>query len=306
MRVVVSGATGVIGQRVVDALVARGDSVVALSRSRAGAESRLNAAASVSEWGDPLSDPAPADALAGADAVIHLLGEPVSQRWTARARTAITESRVQGTRNLVAAIRALPESERPAVLVSQSATGYYGPRGPEPLDESAAPGDDFLASVVIAWEAEAMAAAELCRVVCTRTGVVLAPSGGALDKMLPIFKLGVGGPVGGGKQYVPWIHIDDAVSALLYAVDDRELSGAVNVTAPSPATNRDLSLALGRALHRPAFWPVPGLAVKLLYGAMSTIVLTGQNAVPAALLDAEFPFRYAELEPALAAVVTAQ
>jgi uncharacterized protein (TIGR01777 family) len=306
MRVVVTGATGVIGQRVVNALIARGDSVIALSRNRSTAESRLNAAASVSEWADPLTTPAPTDALAGADAIIHLLGEPVSQRWTTRAQSAIAESRVKGTRNLVAAIRALPESERPAVLVSQSATGYYGPRGPERLDESAAPGKDFLASVVIAWEAEAMAASDLCRVVCTRTGVVLAPSGGALDKMLPIFKLGVGGPVGGGKQYVPWIHIDDAVGALLYAVDETALSGAVTVTAPAPATNRQLSLALGHALHRPAFWPVPGLAVKLLYGAMSTIVLTGQNAVPTALLDASYPFHFSELEPALDAVVSAQ
>jgi uncharacterized protein (TIGR01777 family) len=288
---------------VVDALVARGDSVVALSRDRAAAAARLNAAASVHEWADPLSTPAPSEALAGADAVIHLLGEPVSQRWTARAKTAITDSRVLGTRHLVAGLAALPEADRPTVLVSQSATGYYGPRGPEPIDESAPAGSDFLAGVVVAWEAEAHAASDLCRVVCTRTGVVLAPSGGALDKMLPIFKLGIGGPVGGGQQYVPWIHIDDTVGALLCAADDRELSGPVNLTAPAPATNQELSHALGRVLHRPAFWPVPGAAVKLLYGAMATIVLTGQNVVPAHLLEVKFPFRYPELEPALAAVV---
>jgi uncharacterized protein (TIGR01777 family) len=304
MRVVVTGATGLIGSGVVEALLARGDSVVALSRNASSAQERLGPNVDVREWAEPTSTPAPADALAGADAVIHLLGEPVSQRWTFQARAAINSSRVLGTRNLVAGLRALGESDRPSVLVSQSATGYYGPHGSGRIDETTAPGDDFLASVVVAWEAEAEAAAELCRVVCTRTGVVLAPKGGALDKMLPVFRLGIGGPVAGGGQYVPWIHVDDVISALVRAVDDGSLVGPVNLTAPQPATNRQLSHALGRVLHRPAFWPVPGVALKLLYGEMSTLVLTGQNAVPARLGEAGFTFRYPELEMALEAVVS--
>jgi uncharacterized protein (TIGR01777 family) len=297
MRVVVTGATGLIGRGVVDALLERGDSVVALSRDAAGATKRLNPRAEVQEWAEPTSTPAP---------IIHLLGEPVSQRWTFRSKAAINGSRVLGTRNLVAGIRALGTDVRPSVLVSQSATGYYGPRGAEPVDESTGPGDDFLASVVVAWEAEAAEASDLCRVVMTRTGVVLAPKGGALDKMLPIFRLGIGGPIGGGGQYVPWIHVDDVVAALLCATDDPTLSGPVNLTAPTPATNRELSYALGRVLHRPAFWPVPGFAVKLLYGSMATIVLTGQKALPERLNSVSFQFRYPELEPALTAVVTDQ
>jgi uncharacterized protein (TIGR01777 family) len=304
MRVVITGATGLIGRGVIDALRQRGDTVVALSRNRASAAERLGPEVEVHEWAQPTASPAPAAALAGADAVIHLLGEPVAQRWTARAQSAIRDSRVLGTRNLVTGLRTVPASERPTVLVSQSATGYYGPRDATPLDESAAPGHDFLADVVVGWETEAEEAEDLGRVVLTRTGVVLAPAGGALDKMLPFFRLGLAGPIAGGQQYVPWIHVDDVVGALLRGVDDPALSGAVNVTAPLPVTNRELSSALGRALHRPAFWPVPGAAVKLLYGAMATIVVTGQRAVPKQLEQVGYAFRYPQLDQALAAVVS--
>lgn len=303
MRVVVTGATGLIGKSVVEALTERGDSVVALSRHRDRAAQVLGASVEVLEWAQPTREPAPSAALAGADAIIHLLGEPVAQRWTEEARTAIRDSRVLGTRNLVRTLQTLPESERPRVLVSQSATGFYGPRGSEPLDEHSAAGDDFLARVVVDWEAEARTAEDVARVVLTRTGVVLAPSGGALDKMLPFFKLGIGGPVGGGGQYVPWIHLADVVGGLLAALDDGSLSGPVNLTAPEPATNAELSHALGRALHRPAFWPVPGAALKLLYGGMSTIVLTGQRAVPQALEQSGYAFAQPQLEGALADVV---
>ncbi len=304
MRVVVTGATGLIGRGVIDALHQRGDSTVALSRHRASAAQRLGPDVEVHEWAQPTSSPAPAAALAGADAVIHLLGEPVAQRWTAEAQAAIRDSRVLGTRNLVAGLRAVPDSDRPRVLVSQSATGYYGPRDSTPLDEAAPAGHDFLADVVVGWETEAEEAEDLGRVVCTRTGVVLAPEGGALDKMLPFFRLGVGGPVAGGKQYVPWIHVDDVIGGLLRALDDPALSGAVNLTAPAPATNAELSHALGRALHRPAFWPIPGAAVKLLYGGMATIVTTGQRAVPKALEGVGYTFAYPKLDAALDAVVS--
>jgi uncharacterized protein (TIGR01777 family) len=239
-------------------------------------------------------------ALTGRDAVIHLLGENVAQRWTDEAKLEIRESRELGTRRLVDGLRALPQSERPAVLVSMSAIGYYGARGDEIVDEGAEPGDDFLAEVVAAWEREARAAEGLdIRVVRARTGVVVAEGGGALEKMLPPFKLGVGGPVAGGKQYVPWIHLDDVVGGLLFLLDSAGASGAYNLTAPEPVTNKDLSKALGRVLRRPAVAPVPALALKLLYGEMGRIVTTGVRAVPARLQAAGYEFRQPDLQEAL-------
>jgi uncharacterized protein len=299
MRVVITGATGTIGVALATALHARGGAVMALSRDAERGRRVLGAHADVLAWPDPLRTPAPADALRGADAVVHLLGEPVAQRWTDGSKRNIRESRVRSTRNLVSALNALPDDERPAVLVSQSATGYYGPRGDEPLDESAAAGSDFLAEVVTAWEYEARRADPKMRVALTRTGVVLSPSGGALAKMLPFFKLGVGGPVAGGHQYVPWIHLDDVVGALLCAVDSAAASGPINVTAPNPATNAQLSAVLGRVLHRPAVLPVPGFAVKLLYGEMAEVVTTGVRARPARLQQLGYPFTHPELEEAL-------
>jgi uncharacterized protein len=302
-RVVVTGATGTLGSAVVQALLERGDSVVALSRDAERGRSKLPDGVEAQTWADPLSGPPPADALAGADAVIHLLGEPVAQRWTDQARRAIRESRTIGTRNLVDGLLGLGDDRRPAVLVSQSATGYYGPRGDEALDEHAAPGSDFLAGVVNAWEAEAGRASERMRVVTTRTGVVLSPKGGALAQMLPFFRLGLGGPVAGGRQYVPWVHLHDVAGALLYCLDTDGARGAVNLTAPNPVTNSRLSKALGRALSRPAVLPAPGFALRLLYGEMAEIVTTGQRAIPARLRELGYRFRFEEIEPALADVL---
>jgi uncharacterized protein len=187
------------------------------------------------------------------------------------------------------------------VLVSQSASGYYGAHGDEPVAESAPPADgEFLAEVTVDWEREARAVEELgLRVVLTRTGVVLSESGGALEKMLPFFRLGIGGPVAGGDQYLPWIHSDDAVGALLFCLDKAQASGPVNVAAPSPATNKELSKALGRVLRRPAFAPVPGFAVKLLYGDMAEMVTTGVRMVPKRLEELGYRFEHTQLEPAL-------
>lgn len=304
MRVLLTGATGMIGLAVSDALRARGDQLVALSRDPERGQRVLGADAEVHAWALPAEEPPPPASFKDVSAVIHLLGEPVDQRWSEDAKIKIRESRVLGTRSLVSALRALPAADRPAVLVSQSATGYYGPRGDAPLDEDASGGDDFLAGVVTAWEHEAAVAAELLRVVCTRTGVVLSPSGGALAKMLPFFKLGIGGPVAGGRQYVSWIHLDDVVGAVLRCVDDTAAEGPVNVTAPNPVTNAELSGALGHVLGRPAVLPVPGLAVKLLYGEMAQIVTTGQRAVPARLTSLGYEFRHTELEAALRNVLT--
>lgn len=293
-----------IGSAVCLELLTRGDLPVALSRDPAGSAGKLPEAVEWRAWKDPLAIPPPAEALEGADGVIHLLGEPVSQRWTAEAKQRIRDSRVLSTRMLVAALQELPEGQRPPVLVSQSATGYYGPRGTEELDETAVPGNDFLAAVVSAWEHEALAAASVCRVAVTRTGVVLSPSGGALAKMLPFFRAGIGGPVAGGHQYVPWIHVDDVVSALLFCLDSTAAQGPLNATAPAPVENAELSRALGHVLHRPAVLPVPALALKALYGEMAEIVTTGQRALPRRLIELGFNFRHGELEPALRDVLT--
>jgi uncharacterized protein (TIGR01777 family) len=301
-RVAVTGASGLIGPRLVAGLHAHGWQVTALSRDPERARAKLAGPAAqpleAVAW-DPLREPAPAEALAGRDAVVHLAGEPIAQRWTAPAKRAIRESRVVGTRNLIEGLRALPDS-RPRALVSSSAIGYYGPHGEEPLDEEAPVGRDFLAQVCAEWEAEAQAAADLgVRVVQVRTGIVLDRGGGALAQMLTPFRLGVGGPVAGGKQFISWIHPEDLVGLMVAALEDESWRGAVNATAPSPVTNGEFSKALGRALHRPALLPVPELALRLLYGEMAEIVTTGARVLPAKPLMLGYRFRHPELEGAL-------
>jgi uncharacterized protein (TIGR01777 family) len=303
MRVLITGATGTIGLALADALRARGDRVVALSRDPERGQRVLGGVAEVHGWADPVSEPPPTQALSGADAVVHLLGEPIAQRWSDDAKQRIRESRVRSTQQLVQGLRALPDGERPRALVSQSAVGYYGSRGDAPLDEHAPAGQGFLAEVVVAWE-RAAAAPDGIRVVCPRTGVVLSARGGALAKMLPFFKLGIGGPVAGGRQYVPWIHLDDVVGGLMCCLDETAATGPVNLTAPEPVTNAQLSRALGHVLGRPAVLPVPGAAVRLLYGEMAEIVTGGQRALPARLSELGYEFRHPEIEAALADVLS--
>ncbi len=305
LRVTVTGATGLIGTALVGALQRRGEQVTVLTRDAARARRRLASAGPTDvqefDW-DLLSEPAPAAALDGRDAVIHLAGENVAQRWSERARRAIRDSRVLGTRNLLAGLAA--SERRPRALLSASAIGFYGAHGEEPLDEDAPPGRDFLAEVCVAWEAEAAKAAELdMRVVHVRTGVALDRDGGALAKMLPPFRLGVGGPVAGGRQFVSWIHREDIVGMYLAAIDDERWSGPVNATAPDPVSNRDFSRALGRALHRPALLPVPGAALRLLYGEMAEIVTEGARVLPAKPLVLGFQFAHPQLQEALAAAL---
>jgi len=296
MHITLTGATGLIGSRIVAALLARGDSVTVLTRDPDAARASLGDV-EAHAW-RLLDEPAPAAALSGRDGVIHLAGESIAQRWTDDARRAIRDSRQIGTRNLVAGLAAA--DPRPRVLVSASGVDYYGARGDEPVREDEPPGDDFLASVCVAWEREALAARELgVRVVTLRTAPVLDASGGALAKMLPFFRLGIGGPVAGGRQYLPWIHADDIVGLYMTALDDDSWDGAFNAASPEPATNRDFSRALGRALRRPAFAPVPGFAVRILYGDMAEIVTEGKRAVPARALERGFVFRHTDLEPAL-------
>jgi uncharacterized protein len=290
MRVTVTGASGLIGSRLVQALRDRGDDVTTLSRDPARGV----------PW-DP-AERAPTDALNGRDAVVHLAGEHVAQRWSPEARKRIRESRELGTHNLV---RGLEQADaRPTILVSASAVGYYGHGGDERLTEDAPPGDDFLAQVCVAWEEEARRAEPLgLRVVRVRTGVVLDASGGALGKMLLPFKLGAGGPVAGGRQYMPWIHADDVVGLYLAALDDERYSGPVNASAPEPVTNKAFSTALGRALHRPAVAPIPGFAIRALYGDMAEIVTEGQRAVPAKALELGYAFQHPDLDEALRSTV---
>jgi len=281
VRIAITGASGLIGGRLSAALRARGDEVTGISLRQ--------------------GPPSP-EALAGCDAVVHLAGEPVAQRWTKDARERIRSSRVEGTRALVEAIAAA--DPQPRALVSASAAGYYGSRGDERLDEDSPPGEGFLSDACVAWEREANAAAESgVRVVTVRTGVVLDKAGGALQKMLPPFKLGIGGPVAGGRQYLPWIHIDDLVGIYTAAIDGDAWSGPVNATAPEPVTNAVFSKALGRALHRPAFAPVPALAIRALYGDMAEIVTEGQRAVPKRPLELGYTFTHADLDEALADVL---
>ena len=289
MRITVTGASGLIGVKLVDRLHARGDDVTTLSRT----PSSPGAVA----W-QPEQEPAPTEALAGRDAVVHLAGENVAQRWTEDAKRRIRSSRELGTRNLVAGIAGA--EPRPRVLVSSSAVGYYGPHGDEPLDERTPAGRDFLAEVCVAWEREAEQAAALgLRVARVRTGVVLDRDGGALAKMLPFFRLGIGGPVAGGEQYMPWIHVDDVVGLYLAALDGEDWEGPVNASAPEPVTNKRFSTALGRVLHRPAFAPVPGLAVRTLYGEMAEIVTKGQRVIPRRAQELGYAFVQPDLDAAL-------
>jgi len=295
MRVAVTGATGLVGSRLVAALTGRGDEVTALSRDPVRATERLGVPAE--RW-DLLAAAAPADALSGRDGIIHLAGEPVAQRWSTAAREQIRIIRSQGTANLVAGLAAA--DPRPPVLVSASASGIYGDRGDEELDEGASLGDDFLAEVCRSWEAAADGASELgLRVAKIRTGIVLDAGGGALAKMLPPFRLGVGGPVAGGHQYMSWIHVEDVVGLYLAALDGDEWSGPVNGCAPVAVRNAEFSRALGRALHRPAVLPVPGIALRAMYGEMAEIVTGGQRMVPARADALGYHWAHTDLDQAL-------
>ena len=292
----VTGATGLIGRRLVAALREDGTHVTVLSRDPERARGALGEVEAVA-W-DLADSAAPADALAGRDAVVHLAGAPVAQRWSSNGKRAIRDSRVIGTRNLLEGLQA--SEPRPSVLVSSSAIGYYGPHGEEPIDEEAPPGRDFLAQVCVEWEAEAARASGLgMRVVQVRTGVVIDRAGGALARMLPPFRLGIGGPVAGGRQFISWVHPDDLVGIMRAAIEDPRWSGPVNGTAPEPQSNRDFSRALGSVLGRPAFLPLPGAALRALYGEMAEIVTRGARVVPARALVLGYSFRHPQLTAAL-------
>src|SRR3954453_10795232 len=283
MRVAVTGATGTLGREVVRQLGERGDEIVAVSRDP-------GAAGMTAVGWDGLD-------LSGFDGVINLAGAPIDQRWSDDGKRKIRESRLDSTRRVVEALRAA--EPRPRVLVSQSAEGYY-PRGNAPVGEDSPPGSGFLSGVVQAWEAEARKAEELgVRGVTARTGVVLSSAGGALPKMLTPFKLGVGGPVAGGEQPFPWVHVRDAAGALIFLLDNEQAQGPINLVAPQKHTNKTFTKALGKAIHRPTVFPVPEFAIHLLYGEMGTTVTEGSNPDPGKLQGLGYAFKYPHLEDAL-------
>ena len=297
MRVLVTGASGLIGSAVCDALLARGDEVVGLSREPARA-TRTNPAASWYPW-NPLGERPPAAALEGVDAAVNLIGEPINQRLSESAKERILKSRERATKNLIDGLGSV--APRARALVSQSAVGYYGERGEAIVDESTPPGDDFPATVCVRWEAAAAPAADLgIRLAVLRTGLVLDPEGGLLKQLLLPFRLGLGGPLAGGRWYMPWIHRDDEVGLILWALDDVGARGPFNSCAPNPVTNRELSKALGRALGRPAIAPTPKLAAALLLGTeMADAATASIRAVPRRALDAGFRFGFSDVEAAL-------
>ncbi len=300
MKVALTGASGFLGPVLVQRLMERGHGVHVLARDVARALTRLPSGVTGSYF--DAATPLSPDALGGAEAVIHLAGEPVAQRWTDQARQRIRDSRVVGTRLLVEAMRAAGTVRH---FVSVSAIGYYGAdRGAEPLTETSSPGEDFLARVCRAWEAEALEADTAgIRTVLPRLGVVLHPEGGALKKMLPLFRLGLGGKMGSGQQYMSWVHRDDTLGLLLFALEQPELRGPLNVTAPEPVTNADFSRALGAALGRPAVMPVPAFALKAAMGEMSEVVLGGQRVLPRRAQEAGYRFQHPELSEALRSLV---
>jgi uncharacterized protein len=301
MRVLVTGATGLIGSKLTDALLARGDEVVGLTRDPGNAGS-AKPAVTWHAWEPALERP-PEAALDGVDGVVNLIGESINQRWTEAAKRRITDSRVAATRNLVDAIGGV--DRKPAALVSQSAVGYYGDRGAAVLNEGEPPGDSFDARLCADWEAAARdAEGPGVRVVVVRSGLVLDRDGGLLKQLLLPFKLGLGGPIAGGDQYMAWIHHDDEIGILLWALDNSSVEDTINSTAPNPVTNRELSKALGRALGRPAVLPVPKLALRGLMGSeLAETASGGQRAVPHRALELGYEFRYPEIEPALRAAV---
>ena len=302
MKALVTGGTGFVGPRLLRLL----DRPVVVSRNPDRATQSIgHLAGRIVRW-DPMEGPPPPEALEGIDVVYHLAGESVAgARWTTAQKARIRDSRVVGTRHLVQGIA--QAAVKPATLVSASAVGYYGSRGDEELTESAAPADDFLARVCVEWEREALAAADLgVRVVTARTGIVLGSgSGGALAKMLTPFKLGAGGPLGNGRQWMPWVHAADLARLYVHAADHGEVRGPMNSVAPQPVRNSEFTKALARQLHRPAFMPAPYLGLRIVFGEFAQVLFASQRVIPKVALDTGFTFQYPDITSALREILAA-
>lgn len=302
-HIVLTGATGLIGRRLYNALRSRGDRVTVLTRNTDKAAKTFSDAERILLWAPGVAGEWKT-AIDGADAVVHLAGEPIAEeRWSEEYKKRIHDSRVLGTRDIVSAIEAA--ENKPAVLLSASAVGYYGDTGENEVDEDSPAGDDFLADTCSEWEGEAQRAEAMgTRVVITRMGIVLAEDGGALEKLLTPFKMFAGGPVGNGEQWFPWVHIDDVVGIMQHAIDHPEVTGVLNAVSPGLVRNRDFAVALGDALKRPARFSVPAFVVKLALGELGETLLGGQRAHPVRTLESGYDFRYASIESALADLVT--
>lgn len=293
-RVLLTGSSGLLGSALLVSLKSRGFEVTRLVRGRVSEEGQIH-------W-DPMRPPNP-ESVTGFDAVIHLAGESVVGRWTAAKKAKIRDSRVTSTRNLVHAITSI--QERPRVFISASAIGYYGNRDDDPLNETSSAGAGFLADVCREWEAATKPAADAgIRAVQLRTGVVLSREGGALRKMLLPFRLGIGGRIGSGRQWISWIHIQDWVGAVQHILKNDLVQGPVNLVAPKPVTNADFTKTLASVLSRPAIFPVPAIAAKLAFGEMAEdVLLAGQQVEPARLVHSGYPFQYSDLLKALQAIL---
>ncbi len=302
MRVFVTGGTGLVGSVLARRLTERGDSVVLLTRRPDHAKQTADKKSTVVA-GDPTQAGPWMDAINDCDAVVNLAGEGIfNRRWWSAFKQLLRDSRILSTQNVVAALAQQPRRAdgSPKVLVNASAIGWYGPHGDEELTEDAIPGSDFMAELCIDWEKAATAAQQHgVRVVIVRVGVVLAQEGGALTKMLTPFKMFVGGPVGSGRQFMSWIHIDDLVGQILFALDHANVAGPLNGTAPNPVTNKEFSKALGRVLHRPSFLKTPGFVLRVALGEVANVVTKGQRVLPRKALQAGYHFEFTEVEAAL-------
>ncbi len=297
-HIVMTGATGLIGSRVVRELQRRGDSVTILTRNPKRAKEKLPDEVTALRWQSDENDDWEA-AVDGADAIIHLAGESIAEeRWTDEYKKRIYDSRIATAALLIDAVE--KASSRPSVMISASAVGYYGDTGDQEVDENQEAGHDFLATLCTDWEAAVAKAKDFgLRVVSTRFGLVLAHDGGVLDKLLTPFKMFAGGPVGNGEQWFPWVHIDDVVGIILHALDSEETEGALNAVAPGLIRNREFAVALGEALDRPARFSVPAFVIKLAMGELGETLLGGQRAVPRRTMESGYTFKYQTIESAL-------
>jgi uncharacterized protein (TIGR01777 family) len=300
--VAVAGATGLIGSRLIEMLVEHGYRVNVLTRNPSAAKAKLETLAGVSASSVAIAGPTQwKSAIKGCKAVINMAGEPIATRWSAELKQEIKRSRVSTTKRIAEAINALDKGERPEVLVNASAVGFYGTSETATFNESSASGDDYLAEVCREWEAAANEAD--CRVVVLRTGIVLAKEGGALAKMVPVFEIFAGGPLGSGRQWFSWIHRDDVCGLIIRGVQNKSMNGAYNCTAPNPVRMGELCSALGDVMQRPSFVPVPDFALNVLLGEGAQVVLEGQRVLPTKALEDGYEFKYSKVGDALRNIV---
>jgi uncharacterized protein (TIGR01777 family) len=300
MKILITGGTGFVGTQLTSRFIQDGNEVTILTRSLRGPE-RAKPGVSYLQ-GDPTQKGPWQEAVKDHDAVVNLAGASIFERWTEEHKRAIRESRINTTRNLVEGIPS--DRGKQMTLFSTSAVGYYGFHGDEEITEGSPSGTDWLAKVAVEWEGEALKAkAKGARVIITRFGIVLGEKGGALGQMIPLFKKFIGGPIGSGKQWFSWVHINDLAEAFAFVIKHPEISGSVNVCAPNPVRNKDLAKALGKVLHRPSFMPAPGFMIKLVLGEFGSVILEGQRVIPKRLLEKGFIFQYPDIEKALQRIV---